>query len=206
MTWTILTGAKTVSGSIKRSVNYSQIDADVVLEEAQTLIYSILRVREMRSLWAPTVAIGDSTKALPTGFLDPIGKLRDTENFRYRQVTEDELLGRRIYSSLGVLESGQPSCWTILDEAVTFDLKFDTAKTLNLPYYKSLSLLSVSNTTNFLTNRYPHVLRQACRVQAHAFMKNWAGFNAELPLLTALIEKTNAEADMSYRGGDYDSE
>jgi hypothetical protein len=46
--YSTLVADKTVAGSIKRWVNYGQIDSETVLTEAQALIYSMLRAREMR--------------------------------------------------------------------------------------------------------------------------------------------------------------
>lgn len=205
MNYTTLTAAKTTAGSIKRHVNYSAIDADVVLEEAQALVYSLLRVREMRSSATLAMSAGDSSKALPTGYLDPIGRLRDTDNARYRHVTPDRLEELRVYDSAGDLESGQPGYWSVYDELVQFDFAFDEARTLRMLYYKSPSLLSGSNETNFLTSRYPHLLRAATSVRAHAFMKNWSSYSTELELLTSLIGTVNGMDDLSYRGADYDA-
>ena len=49
MTYTSLIGDKNTAGSIARWVNYSKLDADQILQEAQALLYSMLRVREMRA-------------------------------------------------------------------------------------------------------------------------------------------------------------
>lgn len=203
--YTTLVGAKTLSGSIKRAVNYAEIDSEVVLEEAQTLVYSMVRVREMRALWTQAVSVGDYYKALPSDFLDPIDPyIRDTANLKYKSTTETDLIARRTYTS-GAVDSGTPSRWAIFDEKVQFDSKFDTATTLQLLYYKSPALLAgTTNETNFLTTRYPHVLRQGCVVRAHAFMKNWTAFNEELPILQAMIERIGVEGDLVYRGADTD--
>lgn len=207
MNYTTLVGAKTVAGSIKNDVSYDKINPDVILTEAQALIYQMLRVREMRALASFSVAVGDSTHALPTGFLDPIGRLRDTSNYRYTQVTEDELVARRVYDSTGTLYSGQPSYWTVLGELIQFDMKFDTVRALVMPYYQSPAVLvGTTNETNFLTTRFPHILRTACKVQAYLFMKDFAASQAELALLSPMIERCNVEADFSYRGADYDQE
>lgn len=206
MSFSVLTGSKTTAGSIKSSVNYSKIESEVVLEEAQSLLYSTLRVREMKTLWQPAVIVGDYYKALPTGFLDPIGKLRDNFFYTYTQRTEDRLLASRLYDEDGNIQSGQPAFWAIFDERVNFDIKFDTAKTLSMLYFKSPTVLSGSNETNFVTVRYPHLLRQACIVRAHAFMKSWTAYNAELALLGPMIERANVEADLTYVGADYDQD
>ena len=85
-------------------------------------------------------------------------------------------------------------------------MKFDEARTLYLVHFKKLTALGSGNLTNFLTSRYPHLLRQACIVRAHAFMKNWTAHNSELPMLATMIERINAELDLSYRGADIDQE
>lgn len=212
-TFTILTGLKTVAGSIKHFTNYSRIDSTVVLADTQALLYSLLRVTEMKSLATLTLAIGDTTESIPTGFLDPQGGITgsdgetyaafDTDGNFYGHVPEmAPFLQQRTFTS-GVINSAQPQYFCIYDNVINFEHKFDTARTIYLPYYKTLTALSASNESNFLTDRYPHVLRQACHVQSHAFMKNWSAYNAELPLLTSLIERCNQESDLMFRGGNY---
>src|SRR3984893_10670747 len=75
MTYTSLVGDKNTAGSIARWVNYSKLDADQILQEAQALLYSMLRVREMRAHFNFNMAQGGDRIALPTGFLDPIGRI-----------------------------------------------------------------------------------------------------------------------------------
>src|SRR5246127_5440048 len=75
MSYTSLVGDKNAAGSIARWVNYSKLDADQILQEAQSLIYSMLRVREMRAHFNFNIAPGSDRVALPAGFLDPIGKI-----------------------------------------------------------------------------------------------------------------------------------
>lgn len=200
MSWTSLTAVKTTAGSIRRWVNWDELDADQCLEEAQALIYQTLRVREMRTEFSDlSLAVGDYYKALPTGFLDPIALIDKTNNIRLKMRTEPALLGRRFYD-VGVLASGTPENFAIFGERFQFEYKYDAIATLNLVGYKSLDLLSVSNTTNFLTTRYPHMLRTACLVQAFSMMNNQAREQTESAKLVALIQKTNAESDLSLRG------
>lgn len=204
MDWTTLTGAKTAAGSLRRAINYAELDSDAVLEDAQGLLFQTLRVREMRASSTLTLNVGDSLKALPAGFLDPIGYITDTDNNRYTQRTQGYIIGERAYDSNRVLVSGQPTCFAIFDEALQFDVSFDTGRVLNLLYYKTPALLSASNTTNFLTTRWPHLLRTACLVGAHEFKKDWDAANTYRQRLDALIQVTNMESDLSYRGADLD--
>jgi hypothetical protein len=211
MDYTSLIGPKATSGSIKQFVNYSQIDPAQLLEDAQALLNSMLRTREMIAAAVLSLAVGDSTEPLPTRFLDPIGAfIVDQRNIAYRHVLETTLMASRVYDSSGVLLQGLPSCWSVFDEAIQFDAKFDTLSTMTMLYYKAPTPLGDGSagtaTTNFLTSRYPNVLRQACRVEAHAFMKNWDAHQAELTKLEAMVARVNQEADLAQRGADIDTE
>jgi len=205
MSWTTLTGVKTADGSIKRWVNHEEIDVEQILEEAQALLFLTLRVREMRSSFSDlTMAVGDSTKALPTGFLDPIGLWDITNNRKLSLKTEENLQNARVYTS-GVLESSTPQKWAVFDELIQFECKWDAVATLKMIGFKQPTLLSVSNTTNFLCTRYPHILRTACLAQAFNFRNNGEREQQELTKLGAYITKANAESELSYRGLELDA-
>lgn len=200
MTWTTLTGAKTVAGSIKNWVNYEKVDSETILDEAQATIFQFLRIREMRASTTLTISVGDSTKALPTGFLDPID-LRSKNMMREIEIRDEATLNaRRVYDTDWVLESGFPAIYAIFDELMQFEYKFEEADELPFVYFKRPTLLSVSNTTNFLTDRFPHLLRTACMMQAADMAKDDTEYAKLSTRLVALIEKTNVESDLSYRG------
>jgi hypothetical protein len=200
MNYTALIADKTTDGSIRRWVNHSDVDVVTVLEEAQALIFQSLRVREMRAVFNDlAMAIGDSSKALPSGFLDPIALIDKTNTLRLRLRTEEFLSRLRQYDS-GAPVSGTPQNFAIYGEALQFDLAYDAAATLSLIGFATPTPLGPTNTTNFLTNRYPHLLAAACRAQAFAFRNNDERQQLELQKLAAYIAKTNAESDLSYRG------
>ena len=120
MSYTSLVGDKNTAGSIARWVNYSKLDADQILHEAQSLIYSMLRVREMRAHFNFTVAQGGDRVALPTGFLDPIGKISFlATGAKAEQRYPNFIQRRRVYTEtsggLGTnpltTTSGSPSQW-----------------------------------------------------------------------------------------------
>src|SRR5260370_38056571 len=75
MSYTTLVGDKNTAGSIARWVNYSKLDADQILQEAQSLLYSMLRTREMRTHFSFDLAVGSSQVALPAGFLGRVCKV-----------------------------------------------------------------------------------------------------------------------------------
>src|ERR1700692_26656 len=75
MSYTSLSAAKGVSGSLANFVSYTKLDLPPIIDEAQLLIYTYLRVREMTSKLSFQVPIYGASVALPTGFLDPIGRI-----------------------------------------------------------------------------------------------------------------------------------
>ena len=202
MTYATLTAAKTAAGSIKRWMNYSELDVDQILEEAQALIFQTLRVREMRTEFSDlTLSVGESYEALPTGFLDPIALKDKTNNVDLELVTEDEMIRQRVYESDGTLATSSAAYkYAIFQERLQFEIEYDTVATLTLIGYKAPTFVSDSNSTNFLCTRYPHLLRVACMAQAADFMNNVEREQRYLTKLAAMIQQTNIESDMSYRG------
>jgi len=301
MSYTSLVGDKNTAGSIARWVKYSKLDADQILQEAQSLIYSMLRIREMRAEYNFNMAQGTAQVGLPARFLDPIGKIsllgtgakaaQRYPNFIQRRRTYTETSGTlganpfttasgatavtvnlanhglaqgSVFFTAGAtafngvtiagtfdvvaivdannfviditplgatpsasgagggsavaytadnLVQGTPLYWGIwsvqsggtIAEALFFDVAFAQSATCNLQYFQSLPILSAANPTNFLTNRYPHLLRKAATAQAWDFLRNEAEYQKDVAALTALVEQVNAESDLVYRGAAFDT-
>jgi len=289
MTYTSLVAPKGTTGSIANWVNYSKLDLPAVVDEAQSLLFSLLRIREMRKEWTFGMAVGEAQIALPARFLDPIGRLHDiTNGIRMPHRIETDIVGARVYeatsgdfaadpfttvngsSSVAVelaahdltqgstltillatavggltlngtfpvtsitdddnlvidvdefatsgatgggaaaeytankLISGSPSSWTIFDEQVKFDCAFDTATQFKQLYFRApLPLAATTNESNWLTSRYPKLMRVACSASAADYMKDDAEYQKHLASLTALVQSTNAESDLTYRGAEF---
>jgi hypothetical protein len=105
MSYASLTAAKGVSGSIANWVAYTLLDLPPLVDEAQTLLYSILRCREMRSTAVFTIPVANFSIALSalvpndgSLFLDPIGRIRcPSLNLQIPHVPEGVLQGARLY-------------------------------------------------------------------------------------------------------------
>lgn len=290
MNYTSLLADKETAGSIKNWVGYSLIDVETILEEAQSMIYGALRVREMKTVWSFGIAAGGSKIALPDRFLEPLGDIKDiTNNFDLVQRDQPVIEGARVYDSTisgsfpasafttvagsnlvdvnlpshgltqgsmivpaGVaivgginlntaceivsiddtsnltislgdtvaastatgggssatytadkLISGMPGAWAIFDECLNFDVARDDAANFRLPYIRSPALLSASNPSNWLTNRYPKLLRVATTAAAAEQMKDDEEFQKQSATLSALIQGINIENEMFLRGGSY---
>ena len=104
------------------------------------------------------------------------------------------------------LVSATPSWWAIWGEQIWFDAAFAQSLNLQLQYFQSLPLLSATNQTNFLTNRYPQLMRAACMTSAADFMKDDTEYQKGLTKLGALIAVIGGENDMLYRGAEIDAE
>lgn len=98
------------------------------------------------------------------------------------------------------LIAGSPTRWGVWNEKINFDMAFDTAATCKLPYFRQPQLLSASNQTNFVTVRYPNLLRVACLAAAAQYMKDDEEFSKNVQVLTNLIGSVAAADDLSYRG------
>lgn len=101
------------------------------------------------------------------------------------------------------LLSGSPARWTVWDEQVKFDTAFYAPATLKLLCYRSPILLSATNLSNWLTNRYPMLMRKACMAAAADFMKDDAEYKKQVEALSAMIGSTAASNDLSYRGAEF---
>src|SRR4051794_30484690 len=101
MNFNDLIGPKSRTGSIQSFVRYKPVPGEVILEDAQALIFQQLRVREMRASSLVTLGVGAFTAALPTGYLEPIAMF-DREGWSVipdGYVSEDQLLRLRTYDN-----------------------------------------------------------------------------------------------------------
>jgi len=289
MTFTSMLAPKGTSGSIANWAGYSKLDLPVILEEAQYLIYEMLRVREMRTEWTFGVKVGYSGVALPDRYLDPLGPLYDVTNGRkILQTPQNDLQNLRSYEAVSGafgtdpfstsagnpwvvvhkvghdltqsstitisgstpvdvidinstyqiepidadnftlfrageplavtsvtgggssatytgnrLVNGMPSTWSILGTGFWFDIAHTDPCVYKHNYYRRPQLLSASNPNNFLTDRYPTLLRVATQAAAAEFMEDDGKYQKHVAKLGALISSTIITDDLSLRGASF---
>lgn len=192
--FTTLTASKATAGSIANWVNRSDLPTENILLEAEALIYETLRVREMQTRDnAFTFASGSQTEALPSGFLDPISFRPYEWGYPLPFVHEDTL--DEVRDSSGVLQSGTPSRWSIVGTDAYVDVLPSADLGGVLLYYKTPAALSVSNETNWLTVRYPSLIRAACMAKAYEHMKDNKA-NEQLQLAASLIAAASTSNEM----------
>lgn len=111
--------------------------------------------------------------------------------------------GASVTYTIDKLNTGTPQTWAIWDGRIHFECAFDTQKNLIQRYYQSLPLLSSSNTTNFLTDRYSHMLLRACSMAAEEFMQEWDAFQIQETQFMALMQDIQEKDDLIYRGAEF---
>lgn len=289
MNYTALVASKGTTGSLANWVNYSKLDTATVLEEAQSLLFSLLRVREMKASWTFGLDAGDCEIDLPERFLDPIGKIRDLTNsrgitqssdtsvedlrvydtsisgtfpnnpftttvdsalvavhlaghdlsqgsvltiagatgvggltlngtFPVTSITDDDHLVINVgdtaatlsgtgggaaasYTASKLIES-LPMAWSVVGEKLLFNCALEMAAQYRMLYFRSSLPLSSTNQTNWLTKRYPKLLRVACMAASADYMKDNEEYQKHLTALTVLVQSTANENDLYLRGAE----
>lgn len=199
MSYATLVGAQTAAGSIRRLVNNPTIDPDSILEDAEAEIYTRLRTREMRATTVLNVAQSSRFVALPADFLDPIS-LRDRYYIDIVQTDPDALMAMWADDRDGNPIETEPSRYAIFDERIYFNVALDAARNFTLAYFKRPDGLGSSNQTNFITSRYPHLMRAACRKHAYIFLKDKANEENANKTLQGILAEIGVNDDLSYRG------
>jgi hypothetical protein len=202
ISWTTLTAGKSTEGSIKNLINFSELPTTTILENAQGLIYQFLRVREMLERVEDTFADDAISDSLPARFREAksiwlIGdngadKRRldihphDTYEAKLEYDPDVEIPTRR---------AGTPSFCTVTSTLILLDVKCDEDYPYAMWCYRGGAPLSASVETNFLTDRYPHILTEA--IKHFAFDHRQADERADKALkkCMAYIEKANVEND-----------
>lgn len=209
MDFNSLTGANTVAGSIALWMNNTTLDLATIVTEAQALIYQHLRVREMVvSDYVVAVAQGDYSEPLPSGFLDPIN-MRDLNLNRMKARDISSVKARRwIDPTTNLIGQGQPGFFAFTGTTVEFDCAADAtaAGTYYLDYYGSLPALSVANPTNFLTARYPMLMRSACMASAASFLNDATRVSSYTNQMMAIIADIDVTDEFASRGSEVDAD
>lgn len=98
------------------------------------------------------------------------------------------------------LIASSPTRWGVWSERIHLDCSMQNPAAMKLLFYRRPQLLSATNLTNFLTDRYPKLMRTACLAAVAEFMKDDPEYQKQVTALSALIQNTAIENDFIYRG------
>lgn len=201
MDYDSLIAPKGTKGSIANWVNYSDalLPLEDILEDAQALIYDMVRLRPMYETRDIAVAAGEISIAPPDDLMDLV-KIFDQNQAPLYPLDQVSLEGRRFKQSDGTWQSGQPCAYSIFGEAVQFDVALDEAITFRMAGAFKPAYLSDTNKTNWLTQKYPHILRPACLAMVADFLNDDAKYQRYMTRLGGLLKTAQQSDDMAIMG------
>ena len=202
MDYDSLTAPKGTPGSIANWVNYSDalLPLSDILEDAQALIYDMVRLRAMYSTVEIVLPAGEISAALPDGLMDLV-KLWDQYQCPLAPLDQVSLESRRSKQSDGLWGTGSaPAAYSIFNELIQFDLAADEDITLRAAGAFRPAYLGPTNKTNWLTREYPHILRPACLAMAADFLNDDAKYNRYVTRVSGLLKTAQQSDDMAIMG------
>jgi hypothetical protein len=215
LTWSILTGANTVPGSISNWLSKASLSsgpdgvADYVLGEAESWIYR--RLRHWKMLTPPqaiTLTQGLDTLDISSfdGFLEPMDFWYLNNGGPYWMVQKDatQVYQSWSYNSDNSRQQNPPVIYSFNQTYIQFDSPADQTYPGYLTYYKQPAALSSTNQTNFLTELYARLIRAACMASACEWAKDNGQGNFDRTYWDQIaleeIERAKAESDRARRG------
>lgn len=199
MNYTQLVAPKTTANSIAAWLNWDLAPATDILAEAEAALYSQLRVREMKALATGTIATGALTLSMPADFIASLSFRRTGSTAGKINILDSEHMeGRNQIDGDGVFIEGVPTeCQIIGDPPVAYlNCEANDDFPYRLVYFKRPTALASGNLTNFLTVRYPKLLRVACLMEGHFFKKEHELARTYETRVEEMIYKANSEYDL----------
>lgn len=153
------------------------------LQNSQSKLYRALRIRPMET--ALSVTIGSGVAALPADYLDLKYAYVNSSPVKFlERVTPEE-----IYTNYPTRSSSGKPHWIAREaENFIFGPYPDSTYAIAGIYYKQLTLLSASNTTNWFTTNAPDVLIYGALLEAQAFIMN----DERIPMWQAMFDESVA--------------
>src|SRR5262245_53468645 len=146
MDYATLVAARTTAGSIKQFANSDAIPSDVVLEDAQALIYGRLRVREMLTSTTGTLSASASTLALASDCLGVrLVMITGTEQGKIRVRPEEEVEEAFAFDQNGTMVLDRPTICYADKTQLVFPVRADRAYPIRKLYWQRPAPLSGSN-------------------------------------------------------------
>lgn len=207
--YTVLIGTRQTAGSLKNYCNDERFDPATVVTEAQAWIYSRLRVWEMQvdDEGAHPLAAGDISLDLPitlrfkapyklmlTGTNPAIGGGgREIVHRSHAFVTS-----HWSWDNTGARVRGTPQFFSHFGSKFYFDVAALDNYPTRLFYYEAPAVLEAgTNETNFLTEKYPKLLRHACMFNAFEHLRRPDEREYHLKLAMAEVQQANMNSDQA---------
>ena len=127
-----------------------------------------LRVREMVNTDTTTTTVaGTQSYSLPSGFLEASAVIYQSNPYR----TLRFMANGDFYRQYNITQtSGLPTFFTIVGENILLGVAPDSAQTLQIDFYKTITALSESNTTNTILTNYPELYLYGALAESSPFL------------------------------------
>jgi len=143
---------------------------DTFIDLAESRHARDLRLREMESVdTSITTVSGTQSYDLPTGYLEMRYVAYQTSPYTFLTYLAPPDFMRVYNAGEG---SGTPSHYTIIGSKIYLGMQPDSAKVLELGFFKRPTALSTSNTTNLILTNFPDLYLYACLAESEPFIMN----------------------------------
>ena len=148
-----------------------------------------LRVREMVNTdTSITTVAGTQSYALPTGYIEATTVIFQSDPYctlRFMSNTD-------FYNKYNTSQSsGKPTYFTIVGSNILLGIAPNSATTLQINYYKSLTALSDSNATNDILTNYPELYLYGSLAESAPFIMQDERINTWATLYKEAIKNAN---------------
>jgi hypothetical protein len=195
--------AITTYAELKSSITdfLNRDDLDTVAPDFITLAEADLsrKVRHWRMEGRATAEIDTQYSAIPADFLEVITFHVTSGNLRPLElISQAEMLQRR-YENLDT--SGKPAYYALTAGEIEVYPTPDGTYTTELYYYKRISALSDSNTSNWLLEYFPDAYLYGSLVHSAPYLKDDARLQLWAALYEQAIASINRESEATKFGG-----
>ena len=135
---------------------------------AEARMNRVLRIRLMEGKYTASTVAGQRNFALPTGYIQ-------MRNFQVNTspITPVQYVTPEIYDRLyGSTQTATPQFYTIVADEIQLGPIPDSALTLEMLFYKKISALSDSNTTEAMLTDNPDIYLYGALMEAEPFIMN----------------------------------
>ena len=154
-----------------------------------------LRVREMiNSDTSITTVSGTQNYTVPTGFIEAISVIYQSDPYITLPFISNHDFYRNYNSSV---TSGTPTFFTIVGDKIKLGVAPDQAVTLQIDFYKTVTALSDSNTTNDILTNYPELYLYGSLAESSPFLMQDERLQTWASLYKEAVNKAN---DSSSKG------
>ena len=177
----------TIANYLNRTDLTSYLGDFITLTESR--LNRELRVREMVNTDTTTTTVaGTQSYSLPSGFLEASAVIYQSNPYR----TLRFMANGDFYRQYNVTQtSGLPTFFTIVGEKILLGVAPDSAETLQIDFYKTLTPLSESNTTNSILTNYPELYLYGALAESSPFLMQDERLNTWASLYKEALKNAN---------------